>query len=272
MRRYTQEQHAFIRENAGGITTRELAAMVNKQFGEICTESQMRAYKTNHRLRSGTPRGIPADSPTKLYPAGVREFIRSNYKGVGHRAMADLLNAKFGTRYTKGQMKSIYSRWKLNSGLLGRFPKGHIPANKGKKGFSYPGMVKTQFKKGHVPHNWLPVGRERITRDGYTEVKIAEPNIWKLKHRLVWEEHNGPISKGCAIVFLDQNKQNFAIENLQMLQRRQLSILNKKRLLHTNAEASKTGILLAEVIIKMSDRKGRTKKAKRKGATEHGAV
>ncbi|MEG2624456.1 MAG: hypothetical protein RSC06_16320, partial [Clostridia bacterium] len=65
MRKYTPEQHAFIRENAGGRTTRELAAMVNKQFGEICTESQMKAYRRNHRLPSGMPRGIPAGIPTR---------------------------------------------------------------------------------------------------------------------------------------------------------------------------------------------------------------
>ena len=62
-------------------------------------------------------------------------------------------------------------------------------------------------------------GYERITRDGYIEVKTAEPNVFELKHRLVWIEHNGAIPKGCNIQFKDGNRQNVTIENLYMISR-----------------------------------------------------
>lgn len=268
MRKYPTEQHEFICNNVAGHTTRQLTAMFNREFGLSLKECTMKSYKKNHGLKSGTPCGLPAGCPTKLYPQEVRDFIYTNYKGVGHQGMADKLNEKFGTHYTKGQMKALYSRFRLNSGRTGRFPKGHVPVNKGKKGHSYPGMENTQFKKGHLPHNWWPVGKERITRDGYTEVKVAEPNKWKLKHRLIWEDANGPIPKGCVIIFLDGDKANCSLENLVMISQRQNAVLNKKKLRHDTAEATKTGILIADVLLKMNDRKGRPYQKKRKEGSD----
>ena len=146
--RYPRKVHEFISENVAGRTTRELAALVNEKFGPLFTESSMNAYMRNHKLRSGTPPGIPVDLPTKLFPQAVRDYILANYKGTGHRAMTDLLNAEFGTNYTVVQIKAFYGRNKLDSGLTGRFEKGRVPPNKGKKGVCAPGCERTQFKKG----------------------------------------------------------------------------------------------------------------------------
>lgn len=74
----------------------------------------------------------------------------------------------------------------------GFFPKGHQPTNKGRKQTEYMSDAQiektkaTRFKKGCIPKNHKEVGYERITRDGYIEVKTAEPNVFELKHRLVW--------------------------------------------------------------------------------------
>ena len=71
------------------------------------------------------------------------------------------------------------------------------------------------FKKGDIPSNKKPIGSERIIKDGYTEIKVAEPNKWESpKHRVIWEKVNGKISKGYALVFADGNKQNFGLDNL----------------------------------------------------------
>lgn len=79
--------------------------------------------------------------------------------------------------------------------------------------------MKTSFKKNHAPTNHKDVGYERITRDGYIERKIAEPNVFVLLHRLIWQEQNGPIPQGFNIQFKDGNKLNVNIENLYMISR-----------------------------------------------------
>ena len=99
-----------------------------------------------------------------------------------------------------------------------RFPKGHVPANKGVKGIVYPGTEKTQFKAGQRPPNYRPVGTIRVNSDGYVDIKVAEGmRQWKLLHRLNWEKVHGPIPKGMMLIFKDNNKQHTDIENLELL-------------------------------------------------------
>jgi hypothetical protein len=126
-----------------------------------------------------------------------------------------------------------------NVGQNTRFSKGHTPFNKGVKGLTgnHPNTRKTQFTKGTVSPNWRPVGSERVTRDGYIEVKIAEGMFqWRLKHRVVWEQANGPIPKGHAVVFRDRDRTNCEIENLMLVTRR---FLMNQNTLHNYPEPLK---------------------------------
>jgi hypothetical protein len=109
-----------------------------------------------------------------------------------------------------------------------RIKKGSIPPNKGKKirEFLSPeaiaGMSKTQFKPGTVPPNHKPVGYERINVDGYVELKVTEGvRGFRLKHRVVWEQHNGAIPRGSNIQFKDCNPLNCDIGNLYLISRKE---------------------------------------------------
>ena len=103
--------------------------------------------------------------------------------------------------------------------IAARFPKGHIPGNKGKKMSPevYSKVAKTMFKKGRTPHNHREVGSERINKDGYIEIKVAEPNRWKPKHRIVWEQAHGAIPKGYNVQFKNHNTLDCRIENLYLI-------------------------------------------------------
>ena len=182
------------------------------------------------------------------YSDEIRAFIENNYKGNSPTAMTELVNKTFGTDYTKSQIRSYYKNHKLNSGVTGRFEKGHIPANKGRKGYCHPGSVKTQFKKGHIPVNHRSIGSERIdSKDGYILVKVAEPNTWKHKHRVLWAENNGPIPKGYVVIFKDGNKKNITLENLALVSRAEHLELTRSRLRSSNPELTQTGITVAKI-------------------------
>lgn len=111
------------------------------------------------------------------------------------------------------------------------FKKGSIPKNKGKKLIEYVSaesierMRATQFKKGKNPHNTKYDGYERISKDGYIEVRVSSGKF-VLKHRKVWEEHHGEIPKDRIIIFIDNNRQNCSIENLEMISREENAIRN----------------------------------------------
>lgn len=102
-----------------------------------------------------------------------------------------------------------------------QFAKGHTPQNKGKRVSPevYAKCAPTMFKKGQRCWNHKEVGSERVNVDGYIEVKVAEPNKWRLKHRVVWEQHNGEIPKGCNVQFRNGNALDCSIGNLYLISR-----------------------------------------------------
>lgn len=180
--------------------------------------------------------------------------------------MTELLNKTFDTNYTHSQMKGYYSHNKINSGTTGRFEPGIIPWNKGMKGVNFGGK-ETWFKKGTRPANWVPIGSERVNTDGYVDVKVADgqnQKNWKGKHILIWEERNGPVPLGHAIIFGDGNNRNFDPENLLLVSRAQLARLNQSGLIQNDTELTKTGIIIADILNKIGERKKKRKEG------EHG--
>lgn len=182
------------------------------------------------------------------YTDEMKQFILDNYKGRYNQELADLFNQKFNTNITSRMIKSYKANNNLNSGLTGKFRKGQTPHNKGKKMPKevYEKVKHTMFAKGNVPPNHRPVGSERISKDGYIEVKVAEPNKWRLKQRVVYEEAKGKIPEGCPIIFLDGNKRNLDIDNLRCVTRSELLYLNCNGLNNSN-EITETGILMARL-------------------------
>jgi hypothetical protein len=115
-------------------------------------------------------------------------------------------------------------------GVAYRFKKGHVPANKGIKGVSYPGMKATQFKPGHLSGraalNKKPVGFERTSKDGYLERKINDDlpfnKRWRAVHIIEWEKVNGPLPEGHALVFINKDKTDIRLDNLELVTRAEL--------------------------------------------------
>lgn len=182
-----------------------------------------------------------------------KEYLKQITPGHHHKEIQDLMNKKFKLSLTSEQIKGAISRYKLNTGFTGRFNNTHIPFNKGIKGVCAKGCEKTWFKKGQAPVNHRTVGSERINVDGYTEIKVAEPRKWRLKHNVIWEEHNGPIPKGYAVLFGDRDYDNFNLDNLILVSRRKLLILNRYKLIKNDADLTRTGIVIADIYQKISE-------------------
>ncbi|MCL1951738.1 MAG: HNH endonuclease [Oscillospiraceae bacterium] len=255
MRSFPQEVKDFLTANVVGRTSKELAALVSAEFGLPFTEAQVKTFKSRHRLKSGIPCG-GRSGPSKVYPQEVQDFIRRHYKGITTTVLAERLNDKFGTAYSREQIKSLLCNHGLRNGVVRRFEKGHVTHNKGKKGYCPPGCEKSWFKKGHTPSDHRPVGSERIdNKDGYTWVKVAEPNKWRLKHRVIWEEVRGAIPDEYILIFKDGDKGNITVDNLALVSRAEHLMLTRSNLRSTNADMTETGILIAKVKVKSHELK-----------------
>lgn len=126
----------------------------------------------------------------------------------------------------------------------------------------------TQFKSGNLPHNTKPIGYERLSRDGYIEVKVkmrpSNPKCndnFVLKQRLVWEAANGPVPDGCVIVFKDGNKQNIALENLACITRGQNAVMNQAHIRCDNPEVFDACLAMADIKSAVSRRKKEVKRS-----------
>lgn len=193
----------------------------------------------------------------RKYTSEERVFIMSYAYGRSWREITDEFNNRFSPPVGINQIAAYLKNHKISTGRTGQFEKGSVPHN---KGTHIGGWEPTQFKKGCIPVNHKPVGTEsiRISKGkSYVYVKVAEPNKWRMKHIIVWENHYGIIPKGKIIVFLDNDSTNTEIGNLQLIDRAVHARLNQSHLRYSNPELTKTGIGIAEVLSKIGEVKKR---------------
>lgn len=136
-------------------------------------------------------------------------------------------------------LHSLRKRKGWRTGRTGQFAKGQESWNKGKPfptAATHPNCRKTQFSKGQEPHNTRYLGHERVSKDGYVEVSIAETNPhtgysrrYVLKHRHEWEKVNGPVPEDHALKCLDGNRLNCDPSNWEPVHRGVLARLNGGR-------------------------------------------
>jgi hypothetical protein len=153
-------------------------------------------------------RALYPDTPTKDIAARFNVSLDLVYraaKRMGVDKSAEYLASPAACRLRRGDQV----------GKAFRFPKGHVPANKGQRrpGYSPGRMRETQFKKGEMSgaaqHNYVPIGTLRISRDGDLERKVTDdPKLvparrWVFVRRLVWEAAHGPIPAGHVVRFKD---------------------------------------------------------------------
>ena len=270
---YPPELEEYVREKYQTFTSRQIAPMVERDFNIEMSASQMRAYIHNRGIRcDGKKRSMPE---TKITTPEMDAFIRENVEGTGHQAMANLVNERFGTSFTKEQMKAYYSRNKLNSGLTGRFVKGQKSWNKGIPQTEWMSQEKientkaTRFKKGQTPPNGCaPIGEIRIRYDHrdrngapYKWIKTEMPNKWRMLHVVIWEEKNGKVPKGCIIRFADGDTMNCSLDNLILTTRAQHSVRNHLGIQSHDMESAKVANTLADLVSATS--KARKKRKRR---------
>ena len=271
LHRYPDEVIEYIRANAPAYCIAKMVDVANDHFKGrfVFTYGKRLSLYKNHHIHA-QPRAGRKYPERKITTPEIEAFIAEHYKGTGPTRMAELVNAQFGTSYTAGQINAYYCRNHLISGLTGRFEKGMTPANKGKKWddfmppASQEGCRRTQFKPGNRPQKQKPVGylSRRTDKTGrvYCYRKVAEPNVWKMEHVLVWEAHNGPAPRGYVITFINGDSTDCRIENLMLITRSQHAILNRAGLRHYDRQSMEAALNIAAVAQASAAAKRRRKK------------
>ena len=156
--------------------------------------------------------------------------LRRTYQATAIRA------AKLGLKKSVEFLASPESgRLQCNDarGAGSRFAKGHASWNKGTHYVPGGRAAETQFKPGNKPQTWVPVGTEIVDADGYLKRKVRDDapkgmsrRNWAFVHRLLWEQHHGPVPRGHSVVFVNGDRSDIRIENLELIPRRALMARN----------------------------------------------
>lgn len=220
---YTQEEIDYLKEIGDGTnrTNKEITEMFNKKFNKNKTVDAIIGAKSRYNIKSYT----------RVYTEEQLNYLREITPGRTRKEITKMFNERFNDNRTEKGIDSI------------RKDKGILTGNTGR------------FEKGNLPRNTVEVGATTIDRDGYHKTKIAEPNVWELTHRLIYEKHNGPIPEGHNIIFGDGDKSNLDIKNLILVSKHELLVMNQHGLIHDSAELTKVGKNIANLHIAISKRK-----------------
>lgn len=243
---YPPEMYERVSELMNTYNNYELTEIINREFGFNLTKDKMKSYMSNHHLRRSArlKRVYPSKS---IFTKEQQAFIKENYKGVGPKEMAEILNKKYNTSFTRMNLKGYYRNQNLNSGLTGRFEKGNKPWCKGMAGKMPPSKFNSgRFQKGNIPTSHKEVGTVSKRADGYW-IKISEPNVWKQYHRMIYEQCYGDIPTDCNIDFKDGDRFNIRPENLILVTKGEHCSLNAKKLRTSNADITEAALNIIKI-------------------------
>lgn len=192
--RLTEEQVRFIKERYDEMPTVKLCEAFNENFGTcfkkgvfygFCHELGLKKHNQHH------------------YTEEEELFLKENASRMTRRELQQAFNEKFGTSIKEDAI--VMRCWQ----------KGYKPMNDGK------------FKAGSVPWEKTEGGKEAylktlpraelgkeytMTGKPYTYVRTERGR--EPKHRVIYREHFGELSRGEAVIFADGNKDNFSPDNL----------------------------------------------------------
>lgn len=240
---WPEEIRIFIRENASDqVRMKDMQQMILERFGKEYTYGQVKGYYFRNSLpfrRNSRHNLIMTDE--------MAEYLVTIIPGRSSADCALMLNEKYGSSYTNAQIRGWKKNHKTPSGYSTKFRPGEKSWITGKR---FPGRTNSGcFLVGHRSANAAPIGSERKS-EKYTYVKVADGKKnrnWKAKHRMLWEEHNGPVPEGYNVIFLDGNPDNIVIENLALVNQQEMYYAGVKHGLTNDRELSRSIVALARL-------------------------
>lgn len=268
---WTPAEDADVLELYPTTANRELAAILNERHGNGRSERSvgLRARKLGVRKADGYKHPMPA----RFWTPERRDWFVAFVPGHTEGEISAEHERLFGTPLTESQIGYGKTRFGVKSGTHGgRFVKGQQSWNKGKTWDEIMPPESQErsraacFKKGEVhdrPDGWIkPIGYERVSKDGYVEVKVRdsatdgvqprEPGRfncnYRMKHHVEWERANGrPVPPGTQIVFANHDRRDFGPENLVAVPRALWAVICRRGIEYRDRASLEAAMKVAEL-------------------------
>lgn len=185
--------------------------------------------------------------PSRKYSKAELQFVERR-KGLTRRELHAAFLERF--RRTDVSIGNLQYICKTRGWFTGRtdgpFKNGNIPFMKGRKRPPDPNQDKNLNKKGM---RYASPGNEKIHPYGYILITAERAGVLKYvsKHKLLWEQTNGPVPKGMVLKCLDGDKQNTDPSNWECVPTGVLSRLRKRCFENAPPELKPTIIAVAKL-------------------------
>ncbi len=224
--KYSQEELGWVKANAHR-TRRDIAEKFAAKFKRTdVTEEHIKGLCSRKGWSAGKEGKTRNRGKSLVFTTEQVQWLRENATLSRKESHAQFLKAFPRTDISLDQIVGFKKRAGIRTGRTGRFEKGATPTNKGKKMPYNANSARTQFKKGQVPPNRLPMWSERVGKDGYIEMKVPLVNPhtghstrFMHKHRYLWVKKHGPLPEGYALKCLDGDRTNTDTSNWEAVPR-----------------------------------------------------
>jgi hypothetical protein len=219
-RPWTMHDENRLREHYGTLDPEALAILLDRTPTAVRTRAQRLGITARQFWTAAEDARLIAEYPhsedTNALAASLGRSIHSLQQRVYFHGLHK-------TPETKARIQARTNRTLEQAGIGHRFRAGQTSWNAGLKGWQPEGCQATQFKKGQRPHTWKPVGTERVTTQGYRQLKVADEgracDRWHMVHVIMWEQAHGPVPPGHIVVFKNGDKQDIRLDNLECISR-----------------------------------------------------
>lgn len=208
-----KEQEQWIIERFDDMSIEKLRHKFNETFNK---DIKSRCFYY-HTQRLGLRKHVQ-----HCYTKEQDEFLRDNSNKMTRSELCKSFNAVFGTMINENAIiqRCFLKGFKPMSD--GKFKVGSVPWEKTDGGREVyveklKGGNRSSFRKGHKPSNYKPIGSESVRREG---IFIKTEKGWKPKIQVIYEQECGECKKGERVIPIDGDKNNYAIDNMAVIDNR----------------------------------------------------
>ena len=164
------------------------------------------------------------------YREDIKDFLKANSKKYTTKELVSLIEKQYGVKLETKKLAQYLIKMKM--------PYKYEKPNKSHSNKSTP--IGTIVNK---------------TDGGYLKIKIGN-HKWEYLQRKIYEKyHNVKLKDDEYIIFLDQNRRNFDIDNLKLVSRHESSIIANRGVYSNNKEITKLGLVVSKLLIKIKEEK-----------------
>ena len=161
------------------------------------------------------------------YTKEFEKFIKENVNKYTKEELKQLIQDKYDIQMSNEALRRYLNRHKIKDRYI-------------------------DYQKNNIRDVYkCPIGTERTTNEGVF-VKIAQPDVWRRKSRIMYEKyHNCKLKDDDYIIFLNQNINDFSKNNLVKSTQQEIAYLHNKEMFSSIPELTNLGILTAKLMIKV---------------------